>query len=148
MKAFLKELFEYNHSCNQKLGNLFNISAGKTSEKAIKLYSHILNAHQIWNNRIEPQHPAFGIWKIHAIPNCQDIDKTNYEHTLLIIDKLDLNSTIQYSNSKRRIFSKSIGSVLFHVINHSTYHRGQIATEFRRNGLEPLSTDYIFYEKE
>ncbi|QLH28398.1 MAG: hypothetical protein HWD63_02710 [Candidatus Parvibacillus calidus] len=36
--------------------------------------------------------------------------------------------------------------IIFHIINHSTYHRGQIAMEFRQSGLEPLNTDYIFYK--
>ena len=55
MKSFFKELLEYNHHFNQKLGDIFNEHPNKTSEKAIQLYSHILNAHQIWNNRIAPK---------------------------------------------------------------------------------------------
>ncbi|NII28382.1 damage-inducible protein DinB [Pseudoflavitalea sp. X16] len=147
MKAFFKELFEYNHHINQKLGSALNANVEKTSENAIKLYSHILNAHQIWNNRIDPRHPAFGVWEIHAIQDCQDIDKKNYEHILLIIERFDLNSMIHHPKIKGKNASKSIGEILFHVINHSTYHRGQLATEFRQNGLEPLATDYILYEK-
>jgi hypothetical protein len=35
MKLFFKELFEYNHHFNQKLGDIFNNNPDKTSEKAI-----------------------------------------------------------------------------------------------------------------
>lgn len=146
MKTFFQELFEYNYYTNQKLGDVFNASTDKMSEKAIKLYSHILNAHQIWNNRIETRYPAFGVWDLHTIQDFRDIDKANYEHTLFIIDKLDLNNTINYA-IKGKASSKSIRGILFHVINHSTYHRGQIATEFRQNGLDPLVTEYILFEK-
>lgn len=147
MKQFFKELFEYGHHFNQKLGEVFNDSQDKTSEKAITLYNHILNAHQIWNNRIEPKQTSFGVWEIHHIQDCKDIDKLNYEHSLLILDKYDLNDTINYANTKGQAFSNSIRDIFFHAINHSTYHRGQISTEFRQNGLQPLVTDYIFYRR-
>ncbi|MBS0028950.1 DinB family protein [Chitinophaga sp. 22321] len=148
MKTFFKALFEYNYHCNQKLAEAMNANPDKTSEKALKLYSHILNAHQIWNKRIEPGAPAVGIWDLHAMQDFKHIDKANYEDTLLIIDTLDLEKMINHPKIKGKPFSKKIGEILFHIINHSTYHRAQIATEFKQNGLEPLATDYIFYERE
>ncbi|TCK85249.1 DinB family protein [Albibacterium bauzanense] len=147
MKPFFKELFEYNHHYNQKLGDVFNDNPDKTSEKAIKLFSHILNAHRVWNIRIDPKQTAFGIWEIHPIQNFKNIDKVNQEHSLLILDKFDLNETINYVTSNGQAYSHCIRDLLFHVINHSTYHRGQIATEFRQNGLDPLATDYIHYKR-
>ncbi len=147
MNPFFKELFEYSHYFNQKLGDVFNDSSDKTSEKSVKLFNHILNAHQIWNNRIEPKQTAFGVWDIHHVQDLKSIDKTNYEHSLLILDKFDLNDTISYTNTKGQTFKNNIRDILFHVINHSTYHRGQIATEFKQNGLNPLVTDYIFYKR-
>ena len=147
MKPFFKELFEYSHHFNQKLGDVFNDNPDKIAEKMIKLYNHILNAHQIWNNRIEPKQTVFGVWEIYPIQDCKNIDKMNYEHSLLIVDKFDLNESINYTNTKGQTFSNTIRDMLFHAINHSTYHRAQIATEFRQNGLEPLNTDYIFYKR-
>ena len=35
--------------------------------------------------------------------------------------------------------------VLRHVVNHSTYHRGQVASKLKRLGIEPPATDYIFW---
>lgn len=142
MEEFFKELFEYGHYFNQKLGNVFTANTDKISEKSVKCYCHILNAHQIWNNRIEPKEPAFGVWEIHPVQNCKDIDQINYEQSLLILDEFDLNDTVNYTKGH-----KSIRDILFHIVNHSTYHRGQIATEFRQNGIEPLVTDYTFYKR-
>jgi len=148
MKTFFKTLFEYNYDCNQKLAEAMNASPDKISEKALKLYSHILNAHQIWNKRIVPGPAAFGIGDLHSMRDFKHIDKVNYDDTLLIIDTLDPEDIINHPKIKGKPFSKKIREILFHVINHSTYHRAQIATEFRQNGLEPLATDYIFYERE
>jgi uncharacterized damage-inducible protein DinB len=36
--------------------------------------------------------------------------------------------------------------VLLHVVNHGTYHRGQITTMIRQAGGQPVSTDLIYYE--
>ena len=147
MKQFFEELFEYSHHFNQKLWDIFNDSPNKISEKAVELYNHILNAHHIWNNRIELKQTTFGVWETHLFPDLKVIDKASYEQTLFILDKSDLNDKVSYTNTKGQTFNNSIRDILFHAINHSTYHRAQIATEFRQNGLEPLVTDYIFYKR-
>lgn len=147
MKPFFKELFDYSHHYNQQLSETFMESPDKTSDKAVALYNHLLNAHQIWNYRIEPKGTAFGVWEIHAVQDLKSIDRANYERTLQILDKFDLEETIHYSNSKGKVFRNSIRDVLFHIINHSTYHRGQIATAFKAHGLAPLVTDFIFFKR-
>ena len=35
--------------------------------------------------------------------------------------------------------------VLRHLVNHGTYHRGQIASKLRRLGVEPPATDLVFW---
>jgi uncharacterized damage-inducible protein DinB len=35
--------------------------------------------------------------------------------------------------------------VLRHVVNHATYHRGQIASKLKRLGIEHSATDFIFW---
>ncbi len=36
-------------------------------------------------------------------------------------------------------------AVLRHVVNHATYHRGQVASKLRRFGIEQPPTDFIFW---
>ena len=147
MKYFFKELFQYSHYSNQRLFDLFNEHQDKTSEKSVSLFNHILNAHRIWNNRIEDKHTTFGSWEVHPLQELKDMDESNYEQSLQILDKLDLDAMIHYNNTKGEAFVNSVRDILFHVINHSTYHRGQIAADFRQHRLEPLVTDYIFYKR-
>jgi uncharacterized damage-inducible protein DinB len=148
MTSFFKELFAYSHHCNQQLAEVFVKHPDTTSEKAISLFSHILNAHHIWNNRIDPQQAAYGVWQLQDAKDFKQIDQANYKHSLHILDTFDLDATINYNNSKGQSFQNSIQDVLFHSINHSTYHRGQIATDFKTTGLQPLVTDFIFYKRE
>jgi uncharacterized damage-inducible protein DinB len=35
--------------------------------------------------------------------------------------------------------------VLRHLVNHGTYHRGQLASKLKRLGVEPPATDLIFW---
>ena len=147
MKSFFRELFEYNHHVNQQLATLFHENLNKVSEKSIQLFSHVLNAHHIWNNRIDQQQPIFKVWDTHPVQRFNQIDAANYEHSLAILDTSELDSNINYATSTGQGFNNDIKSILFHLINHSTYHRAQIATEFRMSGIEPLNTDYIFYKR-
>ena len=43
----------------------------------------------------------------------------------------------------RERYSSRIVDVLTHVIMHSAYHRGQIASDIRADGGEPAYTDFI-----
>lgn len=147
MKTFFKELFDYNYHSNQMLGAIFNEHPDKVSEKSKSLFSHVVNAHHIWNNRINQIQNRYGVWDMHPIEHCLDIDKANYQNTLLILDVVDLNAIINYKTSNGFSFNNSIRDILFHIINHSTYHRGQIATDFRQHDIEPLPTDFIFYKR-
>jgi uncharacterized damage-inducible protein DinB len=147
MNSFFKELFQYNYHINQKLIEIFLANQDNISEKSAKLFNHIINAHQIWNCRILQNLKTYGTWEIHSPLEYKAIDKENYNNSLHIIDNYDLSNIIQYTTSKGEVFNNCIRDILFHVINHSTYHRAQIATEFKVNGIETLTTDYIFYKR-
>ena len=55
----------------------------------------------------------------------------------------DLSQTVTYKNTKGEAWSSSIGDILTHVLMHSAYHRGQIASHMREQGHTPAYTDFI-----
>ena len=56
------------------------------------------------------------------------------------------NDKIEYPNAKGVLFSNTIADIINHVINHGTYHRGQLITMMRTLGYTDLgATDYIAY---
>lgn len=147
MKEFYKEVFDYNHQMNQKLLNEFNLHSNKASEKAVKWINHILNAHQVWISRIDKLEEPLSPWHVHSLGYLKDINASNYKRSLEIIEKGDLHQTISYTNSVGKAYTNTLKDVLFHIINHSTYHRGQIASDFRSTDLNPLVTDYIAFKR-
>lgn len=146
MKDFFKDIFEYHHHFNQKLTVLFIKYSDKISERTMPLFSHCLNAHQIWNSRILMTKP-YGVNQLHDLSECKSIDEENYHDTLKILDGHDLHEIISYKNSKGDSFRNSIRDILFHISNHSTHHKGQLISDLRQNGIEPIVTDYIFYKR-
>ncbi len=61
-------------------------------------------------------------------------------------DENNLNDKIEYPNVKGVLFSNTIADIINHVINHGTYHRGQLITMMRTLGYTDLgATDYIAY---
>lgn len=149
MKDFFQELLEYSHHFNLQLIEVFNenSSAEKLSERSLSLMSHLLNAQHVWNSRIERKEPQLEIWQIHKPEELLRLENQNYDRSLQLLQNLDLEEMVTYQNSKGREFSNSVRDIFFHVINHSTYHRGQIASEFRESGVEPVVSDYIFYKR-
>lgn len=147
MKSFFQDLFDYNHHMNMKILAFISDAFDIIPEKSIQLFSHILNAHHIWNCRIHSETPQFGVWDPQTLITMSTTNMHNYEISLKIIQEMDINQTVVYKNTQGQEYENTIRDILFHVINHGTYHRGQIATDFRKNGLEPLATDYIFWKR-
>ena len=147
MIPFFTEVFDYNLNVNQKLADVFTEHPDTSPEKARRLFCHILNAHHLWNNRIEPTQPGFGVWEMHDTQNLKAINQANYDKSMQILNSLEPSYTLSYTNTTGQAFTSRVSDILFHIINHSTYHRGQIAALFRENGLEPLATDYIIFKR-
>jgi uncharacterized damage-inducible protein DinB len=148
MPQFLNELFLYNHHSNQKLFEVLNGNQNIISDKAIKLFNHIINSHQIWNKRIIAEQTLPAVWEVRPFGELGKIDSDNYRQSLKILEEKEITETIHYANSKGEKFSNTVGDILFHVINHSTYHRAQINMELRSSGIEPVVTDYIVYKRQ
>jgi uncharacterized damage-inducible protein DinB len=56
-----------------------------------------------------------------------------------------LRNVIAYRNFRGEIWKYPLNQILQHVVNHSTYHRGQITTQLRTLGANPVMTDYLYY---
>jgi uncharacterized damage-inducible protein DinB len=55
---------------------------------------------------------------------------------------------IVYTNQHGISYQTAADDILFQVLFHGTYHRGQIAKLLRQAGKEPVNTDYITWVRE
>lgn len=145
--AFFKDAFEYTYYFNQQLIQLFEKNNQLIPEKSIQLLNHLINAQEIWNERILERKPAVSVWEIRLFENLKNYNETNYTNSLSILNSTELSRKIEYKNSAGTVFTNSVQDIIFHIINHATYHRAQIATNLKENGIEPINTDYIFYKR-
>lgn len=147
MKGFLHQLFDYNFYCNKQL--IEQCSAiDPLPEKCKKLFSHILNAHHVWNNRILGKPREFEVWQLHELKTWEDIHYENQRTSFEIITNADdFTTRIDYETTEGRTYANELKDILFHIVNHSSHHRGQILMDFREIGTEPQPLDYIFYKR-
>lgn len=146
MKNNFQDYLEYNKHYNQSLINNYFENKLIWNEKSKNLLNHILDAHQIWNARILNDN-QFDVWQINADDSLIKINSENFINSYKILEERELDEIINYHNSTGKQFENSIQEIFFHFINHSTYHRGQIAMLMKEAGLNPLNTDYIFYKR-
>jgi len=147
VKSYFDSIFDYNFHCNKELIAILTTNDA-VSEKSLRLFSHILNAHHIWNARILGRKSEYEVWQSHDIKALGDIHYENQRDSFGITSNTeDFEKTIDYENTEGKSFTHTLQDMLFHIINHSTYHRGQIAMDFRANGIEPLVSDYIYSKR-
>jgi len=149
LKAYFLNMFRYNYWATIETADSL-IASGIKTERAEKLLAHIIAAQEVWIDRTRGTDSAGDPWKFFSPKECKErSSQINVEWTE-ILDNLndgDLEKTIEYKNTKGDTFSNSIKDIITHVINHSTYHRAQIAQLIRQSGGEPAKTDYIVYKR-
>ena len=147
MRSLFNQLFDYNFYCNRKIIEKCT-SIEKVPNRSVELFSHILNAHHIWNKRLLDEDWQYDVWHVHEVKDWEDMHYENQRTTFEIITNTDdFTKRVDYKTTEGRIFANELKDILFHIINHSTHHRGQIITDLRKNKIELEQLDYIFYKR-
>lgn len=146
MNDLLDDFYAYHDEANYAYIRALT-QAKEVPEKAHALFSHVLDAHAIWLDRLQGRRPAFGVWQVQPPGRYAAIHIANMQESRTLLAEGDLARSVAYTNSRGQTFRNTAAEILLHVVNHSTYHRGQIASWLRRAGLEPPVTDYIFLRR-
>lgn len=147
MNDYFYEMFEYNKYANNLfIDTILKLNIENT--KINKLFSHILNAHDIWIYRLQRRLPRFKLWDIHQNKRLSDINQTLYIESLYFINILgdsQYQEIVKYKNSKGETNECKVIDGLTQLINHSTHHRAQLSLLMRQLDIEPPISDYIYY---
>jgi len=147
MIAFFKDLFQYNRQRNSEMIEMCVQHTEQVSENTIKLMSHNLNAHHLWNHRILGDDGRYGPWDLHLINSWNSIDEQNFNSSIEIIDSGRLEENLHFKDRAGNPYENIVKDILFHVINHTNYHRAQMVLFLKSAGLEPGKTDFIYYKR-
>jgi len=112
---------------------------------------HMLGAEWIWLQRWNGSSPS--AWPEQAamrtVADLRAAWRAVEQGQLAVIAALtDLDRRFAYRNLKGEAFDEPIGMTLQHVVNHSTYHRGQVTTMLRQLGATAIGTDYVTFFRE
>lgn len=117
--------------------------AAEPPSKALQLLSHIVAAEHVWLDRLHGRTPTIAVWPDIALPDMPaHLDALRDSWSALLAGSA-LHEMVAYQNSRGERFSSPVLDILTHIVNHGTYHRGQIATALRESGAEPPYTDWI-----
>jgi uncharacterized damage-inducible protein DinB len=142
---YLRRQFAYDEWANREVLNAIR-AAGGAKERSLELMSHILAAEMVWLERLKQQPQSVPVWPEPDLAQCEAQAAKMGGLWLAFLDLItagDVSQSISYKNSKGEEWTSTIVDVLTHVIMHSAYHRGQIATLMRANGQTPAYTDFI-----
>ncbi len=61
------------------------------------------------------------------------------------LNEAQLNGFLSYNDLKGNPQSEPLFQQMQHMVNHASYHRGQIVTMLRQIGSKPIATDLIMF---
>ncbi len=145
MKEFFIDKFEYDFRSNQKWVDILIKNEDELSDFAKKSMSHIINVHHIWISRIIDAKTESHIWDLLPINYWDQLMHDNLRKTIDYLEHIDNSEKINYHSEEGVQLSKNSIDILYHILNHSNYHRAQIAMELRNLDITPPAFNFIAY---
>ena len=154
----VRKLYEYNRWANRRVvdacgaidSSAFTRSSGGSFGSIRETLAHIAWAEWLWLERWQHRSP-----KQAALPDASDLEAIaraiedvarGQQSFIEQISDDRLSERIAYINIKGERWEYTLAEMLQHVVNHSTYHRGQIVTLLRQVGATAVSsTDFLLY---
>ena len=137
----LRRLLRYDVWANREtLGSLRK----STPARSLSWMAHIVGAEHLWMARLRRRQQALPVWPELDVAACgQYLEQLSRMWPEYLDDEPGASEKVPYTNSKGETWTSTVEEILTHVVIHSAYHRGQIASEVRANGGVPAYTDYI-----
>ena len=144
------QLLKYNDWATREAANTLKGLENK-NDRLLELLSHIVSAQKVCLNRTLQRNAYADPWQIHTIEECVSLSTSltaEWINFLEGLSDIELEKRIEYKNTKGEKFVNTIKDIVAHLINHSTYHRAQIAQIVKTLGGNPAVTDYIIYQRQ
>ena len=148
MKEYFIKLYQYNAWANARVLNCLQ-RQHVTDEKILTLMGHVVAAQFLWLHRIQGLPPAdvklWGEYKLEQLV-LMSADIT-HRWIQFVTDTDDFNRDLSYKNYVGDPYVTNVEMIMNHLVNHSSYHRAQVAMLLRQKGYEPINTDFITYDR-
>lgn len=115
---------------------------------------HLYGAEWIWITRCKGQSPMelprpSEFANLAAVRAAWRDVEAAWRSLVTNMEDSDVDTAIAFKTMVGSTATSPLGQMIQHVVNHGTYHRGQVTTMLRQLGAEPpKSMDLIFYHRE
>ncbi len=157
--ADVRALLAYNRWANrQVLDDVRALEASQltadlaTSFKSVLgTIAHIFWAESVWLRRWRGESPKVPPPSHDAYSSLDGVERpwrdvqTGQETFAATLTDERLSERIAYENYRDERWEYSLARMIQHLLNHSSYHRGQVVTLLRQLGCAPRSTDLLVW---
>ena len=161
MKQLLQQYAAYNMWANKTLTERIAQLPPDTIHKEMnssfntifKTMVHLMDVESIWWQRLKLQEHVEWPGKsfngtLEELSQQLLLLSKQWNDWLQNTNEVNLTHVFAYQNSKKEHFKQPVYEMLLHLFNHQTFHRGQIITMMRQNGIEKIPpTDFIVFSR-
>ena len=161
MKELLMQFAAYHTWANQKLCEVMLALPPEQLTKELpssftsihETLLHMWGAESIWWQRMKLQEnvvsPAANFSGTTAeVISALQLQNRQWESWISNATEMALDHVFSYYNLKKEHFKQPTYQMLLHVMNHGTYHRGQLVNMLRQLGVQKIpQTDYIVWSR-
>jgi uncharacterized damage-inducible protein DinB len=157
----IRQLYDYNAWANRRV---MEASSALTPEQFVKplgssftslrdTLAHIFGAEWIWLERFQGRSPA-SLPDVSQFANLDSLRERWLEHETQLmgfvrgLTQADLDRVMEYKTLKFGVYRNPLWQSMQHLVNHGTYHRGQVTTLLRQLGAQPILTDLMHFYRE
>jgi uncharacterized damage-inducible protein DinB len=157
-KQDIQQLYQYNQWANAAVlksvaplsTEQFTRELGGSFPSMRGTLAHIMAAEWIWLRRWKGVSPK----ALFEASEFRDLAALKARWTEIESEQMDfvkglteesLAQVIGYVNTRNQSFEYPLGRLMQHLVNHSSYHRGQVANFLRQLGAQPAATDFLLY---
>lgn len=158
--ATLKELFDYNYwardrqleACRSLTPEQLLRPLGSSFSSLRDTLAHLVGVEWIWHERWRGHSPTLVEAKAYGSDTFPTLEvirerwqgvERDIRKFLGRLREEDLPRPLTYTNTKGEQWTYPVWQVLFHLVNHQTYHRGQVSTLLRQLGAQPVEVDFL-----
>ncbi len=156
----IRTLYDYNswanhrsiEACASLTIEQFTRDLGSSFRSVRDTLAHIMSGEWVWLERFQGRSPS-------AIPKNEYSDLgalragwSEIENNLISfvrgLTQADLDRVMEYKTINFGVYVNPMWQSLQHLVNHGTYHRGQVSTLLRQLGAKPILTDLMHFYRE
>jgi uncharacterized damage-inducible protein DinB len=159
--AIIQELYRYNRWANDRMFEAvssltqaeFTKNLASSHPSVRDTLTHIVWAEWIWLQRWKGTSPQV-VFDAQDFPDVRtlrvrwlevEIEQRSFIETMTTESLLAL---VRYANLQGQPWRYPLWRQMYHVVNHSTYHRGQLTTMLRQLAARSVPTDFLVFQDE